>query len=324
MILILAAALLLSPMVAAARSKEPVKYELTGRVRPQGQASLSLHSTTSPFMCTAQSDAAGRFRFRGLAAGAYTLAVLLPGRGEARQTIEVGPKSAGPKRRVEVTVDMTDPKVVSIEALQRRAVVSAKELSIPERARREYAEAQKKLAEPDVAAAVAHLEKAVQIAPQYWIAWNSLGTIAYQSHDFPRAENCFREALKQNPAAFEPLVNLGGALLTRGKWNEALSYNTRAVGARPHDALANAQLGMNFYYLGSLDRASEYLAAAKRIDPRHFSHPQLILAEIDVRRHDRQAAARELEDFLRVHPDWPGAESIRRNIDRLLMAELSE
>jgi len=72
-------------------------------------------------------------------------------------------------------------------------------------------------------------------------------TIAYQTRKFDRAEECFRQALDLNPAAFEPLVNLGGVLVTMHKLDEAADYNLRAVLARPNDALANSQLGQTYF-----------------------------------------------------------------------------
>ena len=37
---------------------------------------------------------------------------------------------------------------------------------------------------------------------------------------------------------------------------------------------------MNYFYLGKLDLSQKYLTLAARLDPGHFSHPQLLLAEI--------------------------------------------
>ena len=229
----------------------------------------------------------------------------------------MGPSLADPKGRVAVTLDARNPQNVSSEVLASRSLVPARQLTVPPAAYREYSNAQKRLARRDVAGAVAHLERAVKIAPQFSPAWNQLGTIAYQSRDFPRAEKHFREALEQDPEAFEPLVNLGGALLTLGKLDEALKFNLYAVLRRPKDALANSQLGMNYFALGDLDRGLKYLTNAKGIDPSHFSHPQLTLAEIHLRRNERQAAAAELEDFLKRHPDSPEAARIRSVMTRL-------
>lgn len=307
----LLAGLLLGALAAADK-----QYELEGRVYPEGSAAITLFGATTPFTASTTSDSRGRFRFRHLAEGTYTVAVFVPGKGEARQTIDVGPSFADAKGRVALTLELRTAQL-NEQALEKRHMVSARELSIPPRARREYQEAQKSLSRRDVAGATAHLEKAVSIAPQFAGAWNNLGTIAYQSHEFARAEQNFRKALAQDPQAFEPLVNLGGALLSEGKFPEALPYNLDAVRARPRDALANSQLGMNYFALGDLDRAEKFLITAQQIDPGHFSQPQLTLAEIYIRGNKWRAAAVELEDFLEHHPDAGNAGEIRKAIEKL-------
>ena len=309
--------ILLVLLLAMAAPAEEPKYELAGEIRPEARAAVSLHGAITPFAASVLSDARGRFRFRGLAAGPYTVVVFIPGRGEARQTVEVGPSLADSKGHVAVSIEVTESKLLTQEAVRRKNLISARELSIPERARREYSEAQKKLSRRDVAGAVAHLERAVKIAPQFSAAWNNLGTIAYQSREFQKAESHFRESLEQDPEAFEPAVNLGGVLLTLEKFDEALKYNLYSVLMRPGDALANSQLGMNYFALGDLDRGLKYLTIAKQIDPTHFSHPQLTLAEIHLRRNNPRAAADELEDFLKRHPDWPQGAKMRQAIEKL-------
>lgn len=309
--------ILLAALIAAISAAEGLKYELGGEIRPPARAAVSLNGATSPFAASTLSDSQGRFRFRSLEAGTYTLIVFIPGRGEARQTVEVGPGAADSKGRVTVEMQISDSRLATVEALRRKNLISARELTIPEKARREYLEAQKKLSRREVAAAVAHLERAVEIAPQFVAAWNNLGTIAYQSRDFTRAEKCFREALDRDAEAFEPAVNLGGVLLTLLKFDEALKYNLYSVLMRPNDALANSQLGMDYLALGDLDRGLKYLTTAKQLDPAHFSHPQLSLAEIHLQRNERGAAADELEDFVQRHPDWPQAAQVREAIAKL-------
>src|SRR5205807_226690 len=158
---------------------------------------------------------------------------------------------------------------------------------------------------------------AVDVAPQFAAAWNTLGTIAYQTRRFALAEQRFREALRQDPAAYEPLVNLGGVLVTIHKLDEALEVNVHAALTRPTDALAESQLGMTYFELGQFDAAVKHLERARRIDPAHFSHPQLFLAEIHLRRGEKHAAADVLEEFLSHHPDYPQAAKVRENIIQL-------
>ena len=308
--------LLLLALLVVARG-ETARFELRGRLVPGTQASVWLHGATSPFEDNTLADGDGRFRFRNLSPGTYTLGVFVPGRGEVRQTVEVGPSLADSRGRIELAVELSESRMESQDSLRRGAMVSTRELAIPEQARQEYGEAIKRLAKREVDKAVAHLKRAVEIAPQFAVAWNHLGTIAYQTSDYPGAEACFRQALQANSSLFEPLVNLGGVLINLRKLDEALQYNRHAVLTRPNDALANSQLGMTFFELGRLDLGEKYLAAAKQIDPRHFSHPQLLLAEIDLRRGRPTEAAGELDEFLKYHPDWPGAPKLRDDITRL-------
>src|SRR5579871_1463042 len=87
------------------------RYELSGRVVPECQASVSLHGATSPFSASTQSDERGRFRFRGLLAGTYTLAVFVPARGETRRTIEVGPAVTSGRGRVEIRIEVSEARL---------------------------------------------------------------------------------------------------------------------------------------------------------------------------------------------------------------------
>jgi len=195
--------------------------------------------------------------------------------------------------------------------------VSARQLAIPKAALREYLEAEKDLGMRNPDAAVKRLEAAVEIDPQFSVAWNELGTIAYQTRKFDRAEECFRQALVLDPRAFDPLVNLGGVLVTVHKLDEAADYNLRAVLTRPNDALANSQLGLTYFEMARMDLAEKYLERTRHIDAAHFSHPQLLLAEIHLRRGERREAADVLEEFLKYHPDWPQAAKMRQTIPEL-------
>ena len=187
----------------------------------------------------------------------------------------------------------------------------------PRKRRAELRKANKKLENRDTEAALAHLEKAVEISPQFLSAWNHLGTIAFQSGQYAKAEEYFRRALEIQADAFPPVVNLGAALLALGRYDEALRFNQYAVTLRTGDALANSQLGRNYSLLGNDLEAIQYLNIAKGLDPSHFSLPQVTLAQIYQRRGEHQKAIRELEDFIERHPDSQRAEQTRQTLARL-------
>lgn len=289
------------------------QYEVRGTLVPAARASVSLHGSTTPFNSSTLTGPDGRFRFKRIQPGVYTVIVFIPGRGEIRKTIDIGPSVADKKGRVELAIRLDESKMTPDHS----SLVSMRELSIPQSARDEYSKAARKLESRDVQGAIQHLNRAVELAPQFAAAWNHLGTIAYQTRRYEDAEKFFRRSLEADANAYEPLVNLGGVLATLGRFDEAWNFNLHAVLRRPNDALAQSQMGMTYFGLNRLDLAEKYLLEAVRLDPGHFSHPQLLLAEIYLQRGQKEKAANVLDDFLRRHPDWPLAEKMRDTISQL-------
>ncbi len=271
-----------------------------------------LNGALTPFASQTQAGRDGKFTFKNLSAGTYTLGVYVPRAGEVQKTIEVGPSFADSKRTIRFTV-----KFDRADVLEKDHSVSAVQLSVPQGAREELSRAENYLSRRDVKGAIECLEKAVRMAPQFAEAWNRLGTIAYLSARYQQAEEYFREALKQDPEEYSPLVNLGGALLSEGKFKESLSVNERAVQLRPGDALAHSQLGQSYFQLGELDQAEKHLKQAIALDPNHFSFPQLFLVGIYVRRRQFDAAVAEINQFLKLHPDSKQAPQMRKALEEV-------
>ena len=286
-------------------------FEIAGSVEPNIEASISIFGATESFAEAMLADHSGHFHFARLRGGTYTLAAMAPGEGEARMTVEAGPQTADAKGRILVRIRIPSAQKADLE---RRHSIAAPELAIPGRAWREYRRAQKSLALRDAKGAREHLENSVEIAPGFSEAWNNLGTIAYQTGDFERAATCFEKALAANPRAYEPLVNMGGVLINLNRFEQAREYNQHAVLLRPNDALGNSQLGITYFELGKDGEAEKYLRQACDLDPAHFSHPQLVLAQIHIRQNRRAEAAADLEEYLKVHPDAPNAAELRGDI----------
>jgi Tfp pilus assembly protein PilF len=303
-------------LVAMTIHAAPDKLELDGQIEDVTSAvRVRLYGTDSPFTASATSNSHGLFRFRGIQPGTYIVSAFVRRHGEARRTVVVTGSFADAKGIVRVTIPLPPPTSPTDRA-RRRSTVSLSELSIPESARQKMIESQKDLSRRDTQHAIAHLKEAVELAPKYADAWNSLGVIAYQTHDFSQAEHYFRKALEVNPGNWTPALNLGGVLLNLNRPKEALDYNRFAAQSHPNDALANSQLGINYFQLDQFDKAEPYLAAAERLDPSHFSHPQLMLAQIYARRGDKQSTLRELKDFISRFPDSPTAQELRKNLDQ--------
>ncbi|MDR3703591.1 MAG: carboxypeptidase-like regulatory domain-containing protein, partial [Candidatus Sulfopaludibacter sp.] len=108
---------------AVAQGGEAV-YQLSGQVLPEAAASVTLFGATAPFHAFTLSDDSGRFTFKKLDAGTYTLAVYVPTRGEARRTVEVGPGTADEHGRVQLRLALKDSDFVYGDIMRQEHAVS--------------------------------------------------------------------------------------------------------------------------------------------------------------------------------------------------------
>ena len=309
-------------MLAVDAGKSSTKFELVGEVRlaqplkPRRLvAYVALNGNTTPYSTHTWTDFGGKFKFKKVPPGSYSLQVEVRRRGDKHLTVEVSPSLADRKGRIHqiITVELTQ----SVAVKQRPDVVSVRELSIPEKARSLYLKAEKKLSKGEIEKGIVLLESAVNLAPHFVAAINRIGTVFHMQKDFSKSELYFREALQVDPNSYAPLVNLGGSLLAMGKFEEALAINQHAVTVRPRDALANAQLGVSYLSLNNDAKAEEYLIRTKELDPLHFTYPQLALAGIYNRQNKLALVLQELREFLNLHPDDVQNNLIQKQIETL-------
>lgn len=308
--LLLAAIMCATPLPAAPMLE--VRGKITGSV--VGRFRVILYGVNQSYEHEELILPGQEFHFHRLESGSYTLVVIRRGIGQIRRTVVVTPSFADKKGVVRFNVAYV-PSEAALEG--RGAVVSSKQLSVPGKALRKLAEARERLTRHQTERAVESLKQAVEVAPRFAAAWNMLGVISYQDRDFSDAEQYFRRAVDADPESFEAIVNLGGAQMSTGKWVEALANNQKAQTVRPQDPLANAQLGLSYFQLGDNDRAEPYLVEAQRIDPAHFTRPQLYLAQIYLARGDISLAISELRDFLKRYPDAPEVQVLREKLSEL-------
>ena len=300
------------------QEQEVPRFQLLGQIESEPGVPLRgffsnvvLRGAYHPFFLKTLTNLEGAFKFKKVRAGTYVLTATTPRNETSTRTIEITPSFADSKGRVRTSIQMNLNQTPSAYH------ISVAELAVPEKARKEYLRAQDQLSRNHTDAAIKHLKRALKAAPEFPTALNSLGTICYQTGKYKEAEEYFKQALDLDPDSYPPLVNLGGALLSLGQFEEALQANLRALERRPSDPLAHSQLGLSYEGLGEWDKAITSLQEAKRLEPTHFSNPQLSIARLLLKKGRLEASVKEYEEFLSLHPDSSHAAGVHRLIERV-------
>jgi len=294
-------------------------YELRGKIVLPGGDPIKevvpvviLEGATAPFSSRSLVLPSGDFKIGDLEIGTYRLTILAPNWGQMTVSIDIGPGTADEKNRVNREFEFIPRK-----DSDGWGTISASQLALPEDAWRGLRKAEGKLAKRDTKGATQELQRLVEKYPHFPSAWNRLGTIAYLTGRYVDAEQYFTRALEDSPELYAPLVNIAAVYLDLGKVDLALATNLRCVELRPDDPLAWSQLGRTQFVLGQFDESLGSLGKARKLDARHSSSPQLVMAQIYLMREKRQKAVTLLEEFLQLHPDYPQADAIRQLIDQV-------
>ena len=289
------------------------QFRLVGQVEVDarhqgGRATLESPDGTTVIRVDVNRD--GEFEFRNVRAGSYWVMVGLTGFRDIRRSVEVRPSLADRDGRISVRVelpaDSRDPS---------QQTVSVGQLEIPPEAIREYRRARD--AGGDLDRVREHLQRAIEIAPNFGEALNNLGTTYHRAGDYAHSIELFERALAADPESFQAQVNLGGSLLADVQLERAVEENRRALQLRSESSLANAQMGMTLFYLRRDQEAIPYFEKVKQLDRFSLNTPELFLTDIYLRNGDPDRAADELEEFLEKLPDHPQAPRARERL-RLL------
>ncbi|MGC4073944.1 MAG: tetratricopeptide repeat protein [Nibricoccus sp.] len=188
--------------------------------------------------------------------------------------------------------------------------------------------------------AIVHFRRAIEILPDYEVAYYNLGCALLEKGREDEAIAAFRRSIAVEPELFNPHYNLGTTLLNRGELDEALGHLKKAAELAPEDARAHnnygtallqkkqleaamrqyqialsiepnhasahSNLGWIFFKAGRADEAMEHLQKALELQPGN-ARTHHNLGEIFMQRGQTGAALAHFEAALKIQPDYPEA-----------------
>jgi Flp pilus assembly protein TadD len=190
-------------------------------------------------------------------------------------------------------------------------------LKIPEKARREFDKASRLMSEENWAESRKHLQSAIDIYPEYDLAYNGLGIVCLRMKDVQAAEKAFRKAIELNSKFAEAQRNLARISLGSHNYQEAASLLNQSLETDPINpwALTNAA-----YAELELRRFKE--AAAHALQVHAFPHQGLANAHV-IAAYALDALGRKQESmeqwqlYLKEDPKGPNANRARDELARL-------
>jgi tetratricopeptide (TPR) repeat protein len=189
--------------------------------------------------------------------------------------------------------------------------VSARELSIPERAVNSYKKGMDRLSKNDPAGSLLHFQRAASESPNFYEAYHAIGLVQLRLGHEEEARQAFQKSIDASGGHYaEPHFGLSAILCNQQQFAEAEPIIRKAVELAPgfnpgHFILAWALFGLN-----RLDEAEKVAHEASIRDPK-LAAAYLLLAQIYIRRSDYSEELVELDAYLRLEPEGPLSDQAR-------------
>ncbi len=191
------------------------------------------------------------------------------------------------------------------------SMVSAAELNVSPKARKELDNANEAMAQHDWKKALAHLNKAIAIDSDYAAAYNNLGVLYARMNDAGHEQAALEKAIGLDDHFAAPNVNLAKLYLREKNFPKAEPLLEKAVSVDPNNPeslmlLADAQY-MNGHYDAAIASAHQSHASSKT----HPAFVHYIAARAYDKENRRAEALAELQIFLAEEPTGPRADYVR-------------
>jgi len=190
------------------------------------------------------------------------------------------------------------------------SVISAK---APEDAKKEFEKGRDEFAKKKYPEAEKHLAKAVEIYPQYAVAWDMRGREQRMQQLNKSAEDSFLAAIKADEKYIPPYLQLAGLYAANALWEDTLHPAGKVIEMEPaHYPDAYFLNALALFNLQQLAPAEASVRKAIEIDKEHrFPRAELLLGWILQAKGDKTGAAEHYRAYLKLEPTSAEAPKIK-------------
>lgn len=257
------------------RRQQPMQrpLDIRGRVLPApGETELpmmvriTIREMGSAYESTQMALSGGRFEFRNVPYANYELFVSADGYQTWRTEIY---EKDSPGGVLNLTLNVGQ-RLAPGNLTAGGGAVSVASLNVPKDALREAQKASEEEKKGKHEKALEHLQKAVEIYPEFSAAYTNMGAIYSKMGSREEAERAFSRAIEVDSANGLAYKNLGYLYLTTKREAEAVEPLKKAAELAPSDPNTQAFLGEALYQAGNYAEAEAPLKKALELAPENF------------------------------------------------------
>jgi tetratricopeptide (TPR) repeat protein len=289
--------------------------------QPVSKIDVELLDEFERLLKSTQTTASGLYFFQGLRAGIYYVQVRTSGTNyrEAKERIQLGQANrvsasgttGSEALQVNLTLQFDRPN--NNQTSFSNEVVFAQ--NVPREAEKYFENALKNLKDEKRDDAIAELETALKIFPEYFLALEKIGYEYLAKAKFAEAESAFAKALEVNSKSFSAKSGLGIAEYKLGKLREAVKTLEESIVLNQSSANSFLFLGKIYRELKEFEKSETSLKKAKDLGKNKLADVHWELALLYYYNLNRPGeAAAELELYLKAKPDAANKSQIEKLI----------
>src|SRR6185369_1452722 len=197
--------------------------------------------------------------------------------------------------------------------------ISVVSLRAPDKARREFEKGREDFANKKYENSEKHLAKAVELYPQYALAWELRGQEQERQKQDEEASKSYQTAITADPKFVPPYIRLALLEASKTNWSEVARLTQRAIELDPVSYPdAHFLNGAAHFNLKHYPEAEKSAFKAVELDKEHrFPRSELLLGTILQVKGQNTAAAEHLRTYLKLEPNSPEAARVQTFLAKL-------